>query len=141
MQFDFMDGTGRFDETGAELYSDNDLAFGHQYAIDYLAHGITEEPMMHFDLQAFADWCKGSLHRPTEKQFDVLWQLSDDDFLKPMDFGAWDGSHHSNTARHLATKGLVEISGYQSFSRRVNKYRRTPAGKAAFEQEKARRNV
>jgi len=62
MQFDFMDGTGRFDDTGAELYSDNDLQFGRQYALDYLATGVTIEPMMKFDLAAFADWCESQLN-------------------------------------------------------------------------------
>ena len=76
----------------------------------------------------------------TDKQYDVLWQLSDTKFLKPMDFGAWDASHHSGTARQLAKQGMVEISGYHSYCRRVNKYRRTAKGKKAFEVERVRRS-
>ena len=77
----------------------------------------------------------------SEKEFDVLWQLSDTEFKKPMDFGAWDASHHSGTARRLAAKGLVEIDGYRSWQRRVNKYRRTPEGRAAYEAERERRRT
>lgn len=71
----------------------------------------------------------------TDKQFEVLWQLSDTESLKPMDFGAWDASHHSGTARRLVKLGLAEMTGYRTLAgiRRVNKYRRTPAGKAAYE--------
>jgi len=56
-----------------------------------------------------------------------------------MDFGAWDASHHSGTARRLVKKGLVEMKGYRSFVRSVNTYRRTPAGKKVYMQEKIRR--
>ena len=58
MQLDFMEGTGRFDDSGAELYDDNDLAYGYQYALDYLAAGEVVEPLMKFDLSDFADWCR-----------------------------------------------------------------------------------
>lgn len=78
--------------------------------------------------------------RLTNNQFDVLWQLDDKKFLKPMDFGAWNGSHHSITAQRLVQKGFVERRGYLAHTRRVNKYRRTPAGKAAFEEERELRN-
>jgi hypothetical protein len=64
MQFDFMDGTGRYcPETDQELYSDQDLAYGRQYALDYLAAGETHEPLMGFDLRAFAEWCAAQLSR------------------------------------------------------------------------------
>ena len=76
----------------------------------------------------------------TDKQFDVLWQLDDEIFLKPMDFGAYDASHHSGTARRRAAKGLVEVEGYAAWCRRVNTYRRTPAGKTAYEAERQLRN-
>ncbi|MCP4934405.1 MAG: hypothetical protein GY927_09420 [bacterium] len=56
-----MDGTGRFDEYGAELYSDNDLAYGKQYALDYLDAGYTLEPLMKFDLAGFVSWCDAQL--------------------------------------------------------------------------------
>lgn len=66
------------------------------------------------------------------KEYEVLWELSDTEFLKPMFFGGLDGSHHSGTARRLAKRGFAEIGGYRSFQRRVNTYRRTPAGREAF---------
>lgn len=75
----------------------------------------------------------------TDKQYDVLRELRDDVFLKPMDFGAWDASHHSGTARRLAKQGLVEMKGYRNYSRSVYSYRRTPAGSAALEAERKRR--
>ncbi len=68
MQLDFMDGTGRFDQYNAELYSDSDLAYGYQYALDYLAAGVTIEPLMKFDLRAFADWCKKQVLTVSEEQ-------------------------------------------------------------------------
>ena len=68
MQMDFIEGTGRFDDIGAELYSERDLAYGHQYALDYLAVGIKTEPMMRFDLAAFADWCKNELDAALDRQ-------------------------------------------------------------------------
>ena len=57
MQLDFTDGTGRYDDRGAELYSDNDLRYGILWADSYLADGYTREPMKGFDLKAFRAWC------------------------------------------------------------------------------------
>lgn len=69
----------------------------------------------------------------TDKEVDVLWNLSDTEWLKPMMFGARNGSHHSNTARRLCDRGLAEKDGYFAGVRHVYRYRRTPAGKEAFE--------
>lgn len=46
----------------------------------------------------------------TEKQAEVVIGLrgADDDGLAPMWFGGSNGSHHSNTARRLVERGLVE---------------------------------
>jgi hypothetical protein len=46
----------------------------------------------------------------TEKQAEVIMGLrgADDDGLAPMWFGGSNGSHHSNTARRLCDRGLVE---------------------------------
>lgn len=63
MQLDFTDAIGRYDEAGQERYSDRDLAYGRQYALDYLSIGITHEPMRGFDLQAFTDWCEAQIVR------------------------------------------------------------------------------
>jgi hypothetical protein len=57
MQFDFTHGTGRYDERGNELYSDNDLRFGIAYATDYLAEGITRDEFGGFDFEPFRRWC------------------------------------------------------------------------------------
>ncbi|KPL28082.1 MAG: hypothetical protein AMJ72_05420 [Acidithiobacillales bacterium SM1_46] len=63
------------------------------------------------------------------RRLELLRWLDDEKFEKPMELGATDSSHHSSDLRFLASKGLVEIGGYRSYLRRVNKYRRTPAGK------------
>jgi len=72
----------------------------------------------------------------TEKHLEVLRNLNDTEFLKPREFGAWDASHHSGTARVLAKRGLVEVRRGTTWGgmRSVNSYRRTPTGKAAFMQ-------
>lgn len=46
----------------------------------------------------------------TEKQAEVVIGLrgADDDGLAPMWFGGSNGSHHSNTARRLIERGIVE---------------------------------
>ena len=64
MQDDFKFGYGRFDEvTGAELYEDGDLAFGIQYAEDWLREGRTQDLIGDFDLAAFRQWCEEQLGR------------------------------------------------------------------------------
>ncbi len=63
MQLDFTDGTGRFDEAGAERYGANDLNYGIVWAETYLAEGYTHEPMKGFDLAAFKAWCKKGLKK------------------------------------------------------------------------------
>lgn len=51
----------------------------------------------------------------TEKELEVLRALApwkrdpEPRWHVPMDMGSWDGSHHSNTARRLAERGLVEM--------------------------------
>lgn len=62
MQSDFLHGTGRYEpDTGEELYSNADLEYGRQYALDYLAEGITKEPLYGYDLAKFARWCEEKL--------------------------------------------------------------------------------
>lgn len=63
------------------------------------------------------------------RRLQLLGWLDDDEWLKPMDLSSWDASYHSGDLRRMAKLGLVEIGGYRSFQRRVNKYRRTKAGK------------
>lgn len=61
MQSDFKHGTGRYDERGAELYSERDLRFGYDYASGYLEEGETVDLIGGFDLRAFRDWCAAKL--------------------------------------------------------------------------------
>lgn len=66
MQLDFTDNTGRYDdETGVELYSDEDLRYGVLWAESYITEGLVREPMKSFDLAAFGEWCKKSLRAST----------------------------------------------------------------------------
>ena len=45
----------------------------------------------------------------TNRQRGILETLNDqDDWLRPMDIGGSDGSHHSSTLRQLWKKGLVQ---------------------------------
>lgn len=44
----------------------------------------------------------------TPRQLEVLHYLSDTEFLRPMDVGGRDGSHHSATLAALAKRGLVD---------------------------------
>lgn len=67
MQMDFTDGTGRYDDRGAELYSDSDLRYGILWAESHLADGHTHEPMKKFDLAAFGRWCKEKLGGRSEE--------------------------------------------------------------------------
>ena len=57
MQDDFLHSTGRFDEAGVELYSDDDLHFGAEYARGWIEQGIMADPVGEFDLEEFAAWC------------------------------------------------------------------------------------
>ena len=57
MVSDFMDGTGRQDECGDELYSDSDLAFGVEYADWLISDGFKNEPFYGFSLARFRVWC------------------------------------------------------------------------------------
>ena len=61
MQMDFTDNTGRYDDRGVELYSDEDLRYGVLWATSYLADGFTHEPMKGYDLIAFGRWCQEKL--------------------------------------------------------------------------------
>jgi hypothetical protein len=44
----------------------------------------------------------------TERDREVLYQLPKDEFVRPMDVGGTNGSHHSQTLCRLARLGLVE---------------------------------
>jgi hypothetical protein len=62
MQNDFQYGWGdREPVTGELLYTEYDLRYGRQYALDYLAEGTQREPLRGFDLRRFARWCERKL--------------------------------------------------------------------------------
>lgn len=46
-----------------------------------------------------------------------------DEYLRPMDVGGHDGSHHSRTLAKLHKLGLVERQTYFAWCRNVHKYR------------------
>lgn len=80
----------------------------------------------------------------TEKQAEVVIGLrgADDDGLSPLWFGGSNGSHHSNTARRLCDRGLVERryrggewGGRRRWADRGScKYRLTELGKRVAEE-------
>lgn len=61
MQMDFKHQTGRRDDLGNELYSDNDLAFGIVYAEGWMEEGEQRDLIGDFDLSEFRDWCASQL--------------------------------------------------------------------------------
>ena len=65
----------------------------------------------------------------TERDFDTLNEMSGGDWLRPMDVGGRNGSHHSATLTKLWARGLVER---QQRSARMTRgsweYRITQAG-------------
>lgn len=82
----------------------------------------------------------------TQREYDVLRELSDEEWMTPRFVGGRDGSHHSQTLVRLAECGLAlrkklhsvgcswgtARGGAKCQCRGSCKYRRTPKGKAAF---------
>lgn len=64
----------------------------------------------------------------TDRQRECLRWLDDELWLRPMDMGATDGSHHSRTLRQLVDKGLADRKS--PGGRSGCRYRRTKAGRA-----------
>lgn len=61
-------------------------------------------------------------------------------FVRPMDFGGWNGSHHSKTAQKLVARGLAEASRTHKIPGYANArpgilYRPTDAGRALIGKE------
>lgn len=54
-------GTPRYDERGRELYDNEDLRFGREYAQLLLAEGEMKEPFHGYDLLEFVGWCNRQL--------------------------------------------------------------------------------
>lgn len=67
------------------------------------------------------------------RRLELLRCLHDEEFKKPIDMGSWDGSYHSADLRYLVNAGLAELGGYLSLYRRVNRYRRSSAGRDYLE--------
>lgn len=60
LQSDFEYGHGRFD--GDQVgYTERDLAFASQYALNLLEDGETKEPLRGYDLIEFYCWCQDQL--------------------------------------------------------------------------------
>ena len=71
----------------------------------------------------------------SENEMEVLENArGTSDWLRPMDFGGYDGSHHSRTAARLVRRGFMEREERQSVARirPVFLYRITAAGDAAI---------
>jgi len=60
MRQDFIYGTGRYDERGTELYTNEDLKFGLAFARAYIDEGDTTDAFG-MPLAAFAAWCEAKL--------------------------------------------------------------------------------
>lgn len=69
------------------------------------------------------------------REFEVLQNLDDTRWQRPMDVGGHDGSHHSYTLKRLVQQGWAEEKrggGYaRGRARHAFYYRRTPAGRTA----------
>lgn len=71
-------------------------------------------------------------HQTTqEREWVVLCDLDDERWLRPMDVGGRDGSHHSDTLARLVKRGLAERQPRGGRSKTAWAYRRTPAGRTA----------
>lgn len=71
----------------------------------------------------------------TPRQRELLRALCDvdgDDFVRPMDVGGTDGSHHSKTLRQLVAKGYAERRERGGWTRNAWGYRATDKGRAAL---------
>lgn len=73
-------------------------------------------------------------HPLTDRQREVLLSLHDDEWLRPLDIGGSDRSHHSRTCAQLVRKGLAEEQrggdSPRGTARHGFRYRRTAAGRA-----------
>lgn len=73
----------------------------------------------------------------TARELGVLRSLDDKLWLRPMDVGGTDGSHHSATLKRLVQQGLAAERRGGNYARGTARhgfrYRRTAAGRAALE--------
>lgn len=68
--------------------------------------------------------------------------VTGEDWVKPLDLGSWNGSHHSATLRKLAGRGLVEASRkpMRNGCRPGIRYRITGAGRDAIAQARLKQS-
>ncbi len=71
----------------------------------------------------------GGADRLTDRQFQVLRDLSDDQWLQARDVGGRGSSHHGKTLAQLVKLGLATRA--ERTSRGPHMYLRTPAGHVA----------
>lgn len=65
----------------------------------------------------------------TDRQREVLHSLDWEAWLRPMDVGGRNASHHSSTLKSLVRRGLVEERQRGGYIRRPMEYRRVHANK------------
>lgn len=82
------------------------------------------------------------MHRLSEREADVLMTMAGSDYwVRPMDIGGSDASHHSATLRRLVSRGYVERRRRSATSSRPSyEYRITDAGNAAARAEATERS-
>jgi len=78
----------------------------------------------------------------TESGYDALRYMEEGKFVRPMDVGAYDASHHSQTMKRLCEKGLLFRKPWGGHIRNIYRYRLPGAGALAIGNEfRRRKNV
>jgi hypothetical protein len=71
----------------------------------------------------------------TEREQELLNEMPADIWVRPMDVGGHDGSHHGQTLRKLAAKGAVEQRTYNSLAGIRHSYQYRKPKPATAEQD------
>ncbi len=71
-----------------------------------------------------------------ERRMEVLNALDDTVWLKPIDLGGYNGSHHHNDLRHWRHLDAVDWKPVGGYMRRTMSYRRTVIGNAILQEWK-----
>lgn len=83
----------------------------------------------------------------TERDYEVLGELvhqsKDGEWLRPMDVGGFDGSHHSATLNNLVSHGMAELTWFgKPWQPRLHKrYRVTKNGEALYQEYKLKKQA
>jgi len=64
----------------------------------------------------------------TDRHYQILNEMQSGDWVRPMDVGGTDSSHHSSTLKAMITKGWVRKRGGICWCRPSYKYQITGAG-------------